>query len=37
MQSVAVTLGLSYEGKDSEEYIQIRATLQVATTDLNFI
>lgn len=35
--AVTVSLGLSNEGKGSEEYIQIRATLQVATFKLNFI
>jgi hypothetical protein len=35
--AVTVTLELSQESMGSEEYVQIRATLQLATIKLNFI
>jgi len=35
--AVTVTLELSNKGKGSEEYAQIRATLQLAKINLNFI
>jgi len=35
--AVKVTMGAFYEGKVSEEYVQIRAIVQLATINLNFI